>query len=470
MEVCRVPRCPTGILELDKLLEGGIPRGSVVVLAGAPGTGKTVFSAKFVYEGAVRYGEPGVYLNFLETRKEFLSFMRSLGMDFENLESKGLFKYIEGFQVVGREGVGEVVKALLSSILQLGAKRVVIDSVSALTQVIDRQGIREILKNVAINGLKRFGVTSILTLEVGRASKASDSVGEGIEEYLADGLIVLSMTTERDHIIRKLRIKKMRGSPIPYSSMPFEIVSGDVIRIYPPVRLEEIPPPSREVIYKFGNELIDSAFGGGICKGAQIAVVSEVPKSGFHVALCTARALALRYGGKLMVRSYVQSPPTLRMLEDACDRVRGIQLFSGPRRDYEVYHVSVNPTTKPLYLIAVENRSLDMRIKEDFLVTGPLDIMYVNSPEFFREHVNNVWYRKRLGITAFYVFHHQTLERRPQLFEVYDYIAVLKHKMEEGRPCIKITLVNALSFTPPTFLLLCYDIVRQEYTLKLKEG
>jgi len=69
MKTSTVSRCPTGIPEFDKLLEGGLPRGSVVILAGAPGTGKTIFSAKFIYEGAVRYDEPGVFLNFLRLRK-----------------------------------------------------------------------------------------------------------------------------------------------------------------------------------------------------------------------------------------------------------------------------------------------------------------------------------------------------------------------------------------------------------------
>ncbi len=469
MKTSTVSRCPTGIPEFDKLLEGGLPRGSVVILAGAPGTGKTIFSAKFIYEGAVRYDEPGVFLNFLETKKEFFRFMKALGMDFEALENRGLFKYIEGLQAATKEGISEAIKALLKSILQLNAKRVVIDSVSAFTQVIAKQSIREVLKNMVIDGLKRFGTTSILTLEVGRAAELSDEIVETIEGFLADGLIVLSMTTEKDHIIRKLRIKKMRGSSIPYSSMPFEIVAGDVIRIYPPIRLEEIPPPSKEIVYKFDNELIDKAFGGGIRKGAQVAVISQVPKSGYHIAICTARSLALKYGGRLVIRSYVQSPPTLKMLEESCDCVKGVQLIKGQRRKYEVFYLSVNPTSKPLYLIAVENRALDIKLKEEFLVTGPLDIVYFNCPEFFKEHANNVWHRKRLGITAFYVFHYQTLEKHPQLFDIYDYIVVLKHKFEAGRPCIEITIVNALSFTPPTFLLLCYDIIKQEFTLKLKE-
>lgn len=61
-------RVPTGIEGLDPSIEGGFPRGSLILLAGNPGTGKTVFGAQFLYRGASVYGEPGVYVSFAESR------------------------------------------------------------------------------------------------------------------------------------------------------------------------------------------------------------------------------------------------------------------------------------------------------------------------------------------------------------------------------------------------------------------
>ena len=55
-------KVPTGIKGLDSVISGGFPRGSLILLAGNPGTGKTVFSSAFLYHGAVDYGENGIYV------------------------------------------------------------------------------------------------------------------------------------------------------------------------------------------------------------------------------------------------------------------------------------------------------------------------------------------------------------------------------------------------------------------------
>ncbi|MEM4983217.1 MAG: ATPase domain-containing protein, partial [Candidatus Bathyarchaeia archaeon] len=83
-----IKRVPTGISGLDEVLGGGFPRGSLIILAGNPGTGKTIFSAIFLYNGIVNYGERGVYVSFAENREAFLSNMLSLGLDFERLEEE----------------------------------------------------------------------------------------------------------------------------------------------------------------------------------------------------------------------------------------------------------------------------------------------------------------------------------------------------------------------------------------------
>ncbi len=461
-----VERCHTGIPELDELLGGGLPRGAVIVVAGAPGTGKTTFAAKFLYEGALRYGESGVFLSFLESKKDFLMFMNSLGMDFKELEGRGLFKFIEGFQAVDEEGIRELVKALIEAIIKLNAKRAVIDSISALTQVISGDRVREVIKDAVINGLKRLNVTSILTLEV---QSTAEPVRNLIEGYLADGLIFLSMTTEKDYIVRKFEIRKMKGTPIPYSNIPFEIVPGDVIRLHPPVRLDEVPALNEREMYRFDNESINKAFGGGIYKGAQIAVVQQIAGTCFIIPLCLAKALAMKYGGRLVIRSYSHSPAMLKVIENLCDRIVESQLIKNKKESYESMHISENPTTKPLYAIAVGNRALDYKLKEDFLVTGPLELIQADYPEFFKEHANNVWIRKKLGITAFYIFHYQTLEEHPELFDIYDYIIIVKHVRHSGRRCIEALVVNTVSSTPPATLLLCYDPAKKGYTFELRE-
>jgi predicted ATP-dependent serine protease len=91
---------PTGVEGLDNILGGGFPSGSLIVLAGCPGTGKTIFSAQFLHHGCVNYGESGVYASFAESKEVFYENMESLGFYFRKLEEEGKFRTLkDGFKV-----------------------------------------------------------------------------------------------------------------------------------------------------------------------------------------------------------------------------------------------------------------------------------------------------------------------------------------------------------------------------------
>jgi len=105
-------RTPSGVEGLDFLIEGGFPKGSLIVVAGNPGTGKTIFSSEFLYQGAVQYGDKGVLVSLIETRESFINNMRRLGMDFEPLEKEGKIRILD--MTTLRE---EAIPSLLSMVL-----------------------------------------------------------------------------------------------------------------------------------------------------------------------------------------------------------------------------------------------------------------------------------------------------------------------------------------------------------------
>ncbi|MEM2108035.1 MAG: ATPase domain-containing protein, partial [Candidatus Bathyarchaeia archaeon] len=99
---------PTGVEGLDDILGGGFPRKSLITLAGCPGTGKTVFSAQFLYRGCRDYGENGVYASFAESKDAFYENMANFGFDFKKLEAKGKFRFLE-LSTVKEKGLPVVV-------------------------------------------------------------------------------------------------------------------------------------------------------------------------------------------------------------------------------------------------------------------------------------------------------------------------------------------------------------------------
>src|SRR2546425_300330 len=88
-------RVGTGVPGLAERLEGGFPPGTLVTLAGRPGTGKTIFASQFLYQGARDVEQAGMYVSMLEGRKAYIRNLARLGFDILPLEKKGLFRFLE---------------------------------------------------------------------------------------------------------------------------------------------------------------------------------------------------------------------------------------------------------------------------------------------------------------------------------------------------------------------------------------
>ncbi|HDN01999.1 MAG TPA: hypothetical protein ENF42_03395 [Candidatus Bathyarchaeota archaeon] len=225
-------RVPTGIDGLDMAIEGGFPRGSLILIGGNPGTGKTVFSACFTYKGAVEYGEKGVYVSFVESRETFFSIMKRFGFDFERLEKEGKFKFLSMIPVKAK-GASAILRMILEEVDRLQAERLVIDSFSAMSQAIREPiDIRILLNTVLSRIVRKSGCTTLLIVE---APFGSEEVGLGIEEFVSDGVIMLKRREFEDKLLRELTILKLRETEIAHPKLAFTLKDG--FEVFPPVTL-----------------------------------------------------------------------------------------------------------------------------------------------------------------------------------------------------------------------------------------
>jgi len=146
-----------GIEGFDELIGGGIPRGHFLLVNGAPGTGKTIFSFQFLYEGARKYGEPGVYISLEETPDNIVKHMKEIGMsDVDELIKQKKLKVVRSM-IFNFNELKEGIKKL---IVEYKAKRVVIDSTAVLSLFFEsplqtRLGIVELM-----NFLRPLGASS----------------------------------------------------------------------------------------------------------------------------------------------------------------------------------------------------------------------------------------------------------------------------------------------------------------------
>jgi KaiC/GvpD/RAD55 family RecA-like ATPase len=281
---------PTGVEGLDVVLGGGFPRGSLIVLAGCPGTGKTSFSTRFLHHGCADCGESGVYASFAESREVFYENMKALGCDFEKLEEEGKFRFLD-FLTVKEEGIPHIVNMILEEVTQAGAKRLVIDSLSAMAQAFkEPHEIRVLLHSVLSKICRSLGCTTLIVSE----SSCEDKVAYGVEGFVADGLILFKKSRrEGGRHLRKLELVKMRGTPTPETEFVFTLKDG--FKAFPSFKAKPVakpqrfkPQPDTAQFFSTGSPDLDVMLGGGYPKGS--AVLLEVEE---HVSTLQYHLLAV---------------------------------------------------------------------------------------------------------------------------------------------------------------------------------
>jgi len=216
-------RISTGIPGLDGLIEGGFVRGCVYLLTGGTGTGKTIFGAQFLWHG-LQKGETGVYITLEEDPVDIKEDVAHFGWDFEKFEKRGLCKiiYHDPSQV---NNLGSVMSTEIGA---LKARRLVIDSTAVMGLTIEKPSlIRRRLVGL-VNSLKTHdGTTALIISEIPEDSKALSRFG--VEEFVADGVIVLNYLGIGEEYNRSLLIRKMRRTNHGKDIYPFEITGKGIM-------------------------------------------------------------------------------------------------------------------------------------------------------------------------------------------------------------------------------------------------
>ncbi|MFQ6095800.1 MAG: RAD55 family ATPase [Candidatus Bathyarchaeia archaeon] len=204
-----IHRVPTGIPKLDELIEGGFPSDSMILLVGYPGAGKTIFSGQFIHIGAAKHGARGVYACFCETKETFIRNMLRFGWDFERLERDKRIAILD-LAVTREAGLQTNLNTIMESMTSLNASRLVIDSFSAINMALKEAIDIRVMIHLLYKFLKKANCVSILVQD---QPWGSTQIGQGICEFIADGIIHLETYFDKENRFRRrLRILKMRGT------------------------------------------------------------------------------------------------------------------------------------------------------------------------------------------------------------------------------------------------------------------
>jgi KaiC/GvpD/RAD55 family RecA-like ATPase len=205
-------RVSSGVKGVDNLIGGGFPDGSVVLVSGTPGTGKTIFGMQFLNEG-VRNKEMGIYISFEQEKRDIIRQASQFGWDFAALEKKNLIKIVSMWPSSFDEVLTKIFKSLYYK-----PKRLVIDSITSITYSMmdNREAIHKMAEK-----LKKTKLTALLTSELLAGDKGISR--DGISEFVSDGVIVLNSLEAAGEHKNLLRVEKMRSTKINKESHVYDI-------------------------------------------------------------------------------------------------------------------------------------------------------------------------------------------------------------------------------------------------------
>jgi circadian clock protein KaiC len=267
-------RAPTGIEGLDEITGGGLPAGRPTLISGTAGCGKTMLAMEFLVRGATQFGEPGVFMMFEENAAELSANVRPLGFDLQKLaaEKKIVLDYVHiersEIEETGEYDLEGLFIRLGHAIDSIGAKRVVLDTVEALFAGLPNHGVLRAELRRLFRWLKDRGVTAVITGEKGEGNAITRY---GLEEYVADCVIVLDQRIQDQISTRRLRVLKYRGTAHGMNEYPF-LIGTNGFSVLPITSLLLDHKVSTERV-PTGIARLDEMLGGlGVFRGSSVLV------------------------------------------------------------------------------------------------------------------------------------------------------------------------------------------------------
>jgi circadian clock protein KaiC len=205
-------RVATGIDGLDKMLAGGLIQGTVAVVRGAAGTGKSSLGMEYLAHGIENAGENGLYVSLEEFAQQIYRDSESLGFDFKKYEADGKLNILVASPDVFIDQIKESGGAFDRIMVENDVRRIVVDSMNTITESMCPDDCRRFVYSF-INGLRRYQATAVILEEEMNLLGCGPSPNDHGLCFLADTIITLKYVEIDSSLKRAILVVKQRATP-----------------------------------------------------------------------------------------------------------------------------------------------------------------------------------------------------------------------------------------------------------------
>jgi circadian clock protein KaiC len=284
-----IEKLKTGIHGFDLVADGGLPKGRTPLVSGTAGSGKTVLAVQFLAQGIIQANQNGVFVTFEESAEDIRKNIISLGWDILGWEAAGKWRFVdvspqpgEETIVAGEYDLGALLVRIENAVRQIDAQRLAMDSLGAIfSRFTNDTVIRSELLRIA-TALKKLNITALMTAE--RNDEYGIITRYGVEEFVADNVIILRNVLEEQKRRRTLEILKFRGTSHHKGEYPITIIPNQGMVVIPLSSLE-LKQKSSDVRITSGSAELDRMCGGGFFRDS-ILLVSGATGTG-KTLICT---------------------------------------------------------------------------------------------------------------------------------------------------------------------------------------
>ncbi len=278
-----IEKLPTGIPGFDEISRGGMPEGRTTLVAGSAGSGKTLFAAQFLAHAVRVDREPAIFVTFEERPAELRRNFMTLGWDVASWEEDGLWHFLDVSPSLSTETVivGDwdftgLIARVETMVQRTGARRVALDSLGAVfSEFPDPAKVRGEMRRLA-HAMLELGVTAVVTAE--REEEYGAIARHGVEEFVADDVVVLRHVLHEEQVRRTVQILKYRGTDHRQGEFPLTIIDELGVVVLPLVESGH-EEGSTDLRVSSGNAELDAMCGGGFMRDS-VTLVSGATGTG----------------------------------------------------------------------------------------------------------------------------------------------------------------------------------------------